>query len=563
MAARNCRQCSSKSIDEISISWVHGAEAPENKAHGRFPFVFGYCTADEDCGGDDPLGGCRFFGNDTWHVSRVYVWASRLHMDAAPDRADLPGRLKVMDEAIEGIRNRDKIKNYAHFDLRVSFSSVQNEVTNSEFVKRHGFYPLIRREHRKIKWENGVPITDPRPISYAAHKDRCIYQYYASWLNIIYNEKVRDSGIDQSAIAYRTNKPGTSTCDFAERLFSYVRKSGPCWVLTGDFRHFFDTVDHQYLVEQVRTLFPGGMIPEDMFRVIRSAMRYSYIDIRDLLDYYGLPFSVSGIKRLNNKKCVMGPAHFRRFVKSKIHVPWREKGEIGIPQGLPISGVLANIHLMDFDTCLAAFAEAHGGIYMRYCDDFAIAILEGTASPRFLLDSLLGFVAGIPGLAIHSSKTKMFKYDNRGLCKVNMQTLEPFPAGGAQINYLGFSFDGRSVRLRQQTIGRFYRKTYRRVKTTFGRRRQPGKRKVELLYLQSSSRGKNPHGNAKVRAKLGYGNKHGNFHTYVERAQGVFPDDPISRDTKRRKRKIRARSEAVRRKVRRRKRRTCSGNCEW
>ena len=122
-------------------------------------------------------------------------------MDAAPDRADLPGRLKVMDKVIEGIKNRDKIKNYAHFDLRVSFSSVQSEVTNPEFVKRHGFYPLIRREHRKIKWENGAPMADPRPICYAAHKDRCIYQYYASCLNTIYNARACDLGIDQSAIA--------------------------------------------------------------------------------------------------------------------------------------------------------------------------------------------------------------------------------------------------------------------------------------------------------------------------------------------------------------------------
>ncbi|WP_257983354.1 reverse transcriptase domain-containing protein, partial [Vibrio parahaemolyticus] len=41
----------------------------------------------------------------------------------------------------------------------------------------------------------------------------------------------------------------------------------------------------------------------------------------------------------------------------------------GIPQGSPMSGLLSNIYMIDFDIKLKNYAESLNGKYYRYCDD--------------------------------------------------------------------------------------------------------------------------------------------------------------------------------------------------
>ena len=51
----------------------------------------------------------------------------------------------------------------------------------------------------------------------------------------------------------------------------------------------------------------------------------------------------------------------------------KEKIQVGIPQGLPISAVLANLYLLDFDkNILDKVVKGKGGFYRRYSDDIII-----------------------------------------------------------------------------------------------------------------------------------------------------------------------------------------------
>lgn len=65
----------------------------------------------------------------------------------------------------------------------------------------------------------------------------------------------------------------------------------------------------------------------------------------------------------------------------------------GIPQGSPISALLANVYMLDVDKKVYEIVAAQNGMYMRYSDDFIIILpirdAEGVSSCRSQEDPFL------------------------------------------------------------------------------------------------------------------------------------------------------------------------------
>lgn len=97
-------------------------------------------------------------------------------------------------------------KPYAHFDLRTDIGKQAPYISNPHKVATHGFYPFIHYKIKMTKFnkDEGTSVKE-RDICYAAHIDRCIFQYYSFILNRLYNERVLNDGLSDVAIAYRTN----------------------------------------------------------------------------------------------------------------------------------------------------------------------------------------------------------------------------------------------------------------------------------------------------------------------------------------------------------------------
>jgi len=133
-------------------------------------------------------------------------------------------------------------KAYAHFDFRTDVAQQRSYISNSQKIASHGFYPFIHYEQKSVKYKTGAGTKEKiRDICYAAHIDRCIYQYYSFLLNELYNRRVKRDGIDAVAVAYRSNLH-KSNIQFAKSAFDYIRKSGQCYIMIGDFTHFFDNL---------------------------------------------------------------------------------------------------------------------------------------------------------------------------------------------------------------------------------------------------------------------------------------------------------------------------------
>lgn len=194
----------------------------------------------------------------------------------------------------------DEVKNYTHFDSKISMRKCWEYITNTKKVASHKFFPFIRFEQVFEKYvlkdkqanerEKKLKI---REICYASHIDGCIYSYYAAELNQRYNQALLEAGIDKvgatngkmqsSVVAYRDVLKGKSNIDFAHEAIQFIRQIKDCMVIIGDFKEFFDRLNHAHLRRQIKNILQVQDLSEDWYAVFKSITKYSYVDLSQLM----------------------------------------------------------------------------------------------------------------------------------------------------------------------------------------------------------------------------------------------------------------------------------------
>lgn len=423
------------------------------------------------------------------------------------------------------------LKKYAHFDKRVSVNSVWNYISNPEKVAHHGFYPFIHYTQHSDKYNksNGIK-TKNREICYSAHKDRCIFQYYSYMLNEKYNERVRKDGINNVAVAYRNNL-GLTNIDFSKSAFDFIKKSESCYIMVGDFTSFFDNLNHEYLKKQLCSLLNTDRLPDDYYAVYKNVTKYSVWELTDILKLNGFSGKYPEKKKLDKQDTVLTLEDFKKYKKQYVK---KNKGTKGIPQGSAISAVLANIYMLDADKKINDYVKSRNGFYMRYSDDFIIIIPSEKEDFEISHKWLTEYINNLPDMELSPEKTKLFRYQNNTITSCNNEFIPQSVDGKNILDFLGFEFDGREVRIRAKTITKYYYRMYRKakniVKSDF---KSPKNNKIscENLYEKYSVKG----------AKVENGDyKKGNFITYVYHADRVYnKKEPITVPVKKHMIKIR------------------------
>ena len=421
--------------------------------------------------------------------------------------------------------NKSK-KYYAHFDYRTDLSTQCEYVSDSQRVSSHGFYPFIHylKKERKYNKSKGKDYKY-RDICYSAHIDRCIFQYYNYMLNTLYNERVKKDGINYSAIAYRTDLH-KNNIDFAKIAFDYVKAYQSCYVMIGDFTSFFDNLDHQYLKKQWCSLLGVSSLPEDHYNVFKNITKYSKFELTDLLKINHLEDTKQGRRQLNSQSRVLTQEEFKNN-KSYIQ---KNKNSYGIPQGSSISGLLANIYMLEVDKQIKELVTSFNGLYMRYSDDF-IVILPDIAKEVAIdtISQIRDVFNETPRLTLQPEKTQYFYYSDRNVSNCGTDFHSGSNCEKKFINFLGFTFDGKVVSIRSKTTSKYYHRMYRKARNIAkhgGYTRRGNRISCRNLYERYSIRG----------AKDGKGN----YFSYISRASRIFgPSESVTRDTKRHMQKIR------------------------
>lgn len=360
-------------------------------------------------------------------------------------------------EGLNGTRPRRvtrptlKVRKYAHFDDPLDQSALDGLELTPLRVAQHSFLPLLgyTKTARKIDFSVFPPLVKEksREIKYAAHADSAIYGSYAFELSERYETILAQRALGHCVLAYRGgigyNVP------FAKSLFDEIRSRGDCVVFCLDVSKFFDTLQHRILIAQLMQVLSCSRLPDDWHVIFRRLTAFEYVDADELTARIGKP--------KGRRLCAIDV--FRAVVRPMIR---RNELDYGIPQGTPLSGLLANIYMLEFDAALNEWLTERGGSYRRYSDDIAI-VLPANGFEEELI-KLVRAQASAIGLAINDAKTGKTKFT------VQDSKLE---ATGDILQYLGFTFDGVNIRIRSESMKAFYA----RMKTNLRRYVRAARRK--------------------------------------------------------------------------------------
>ena len=356
---------------------------------------------------------------------------------------------------VDFVKHHNDTKPYAHFDLRVSLSmpSIRKYVMDRAKVVTHSFYPFIHFEKKNSRYGKKGP-KKPRELYYCSHLDRCVYQRYAFLLNYQYNIWACENNIDDVAIAYRDNL-GKNNIDFAKDAFDAIRSFPQCFILVGDFTNFFDNLEHQYLKKMMCEVLGVERLPQDYFSVFKNITRFSSWDWKGIVKAAGENIAERGVrKKINSKEIVLTKEQFQ---KNKKDIKKNISG-VGVPQGSPISAVLSNIYMIKFDKDIKRYVTSKGGIYMRYSDDFIIVLpYERDAEIADFTSYIFSYVESMKGLIdLQKEKTSCYTYKDEVIYEGDQPS---------SINYLGFLFDGKNIRIRPRAITKYYYRMRRKAHT--------------------------------------------------------------------------------------------------
>ncbi|OAD45918.1 reverse transcriptase/maturase family protein [Polaribacter atrinae] len=401
-----------------------------------------------------------------------------------------------------------KLKRYPHIGEPLTIKDykwVKEYVESKKSIKEHSFLPLIHktivsRKYRadtvnlirnKKTGERKRFIDKPkvRHIYYASHIDSVVFSYYNYLISEQYRKLIETKNFNESIVAYRKipieigSEKNKCNIDFAKSTFEFIKrnKNKKLTAIVADVTAFFDNLDHKILKKQWCKVLNKSSLPDDHYNVFKALTNLHYVEGDQLYNSYngtmlverGVPNSSNDkeVKRIEIKsnsyfkeKKAIAYCTKEEFLSNNLNLVISANNKIGIPQGSPISATLANIYMLDFDQEVYDKIDAIGGYCQRYSDDLIIICEQKYEDEiiKFIRDK----VKNLAKLEIHPSKTAVYRFEEIDGVFKGFEIDEKSKKHNYNkcLEYLGFSYDGQRVLIKNSGFSKFYRSMKRSFK---------------------------------------------------------------------------------------------------
>lgn len=192
------------------------------------------------------------------------------------------------------------------------------------------------------------PDGTQRPLGIPTVLDRVIQQAIAQVLTPLYDPEFSDH-----SYGFREGRSAHQAVRTLEQAWQQNRRHA----VDCDLKSFFDTVNHERLMAHLQQKIGGGVLLRLIGRYLRAGV-------------------------------VMPDGS-------------REETSCGVPQGGPLSPLLANIVLDPLDKTLVT----RGHLFARYADDFIVMVASAKAAKR-VIKSLTRYVEGSLKLVVNQAKSR-------------------------------------------------------------------------------------------------------------------------------------------------------------
>ncbi len=447
-----------------------------------------------------------------------------------------------------------KTKKYIHFDrqpqldgkIKVNWKDQDPQVFFEDFfdkekVSKRAFWPFVHFINIEKKYKKNLSNNDKigkfdkkeRDICYSSYFDSYIYSFYCFLLEKWYEQLLDKVDLKWETLAYRSikredGKGGKNNIFFARDIFEEIHDRRNCFVFAFDITKFFDNLDWWILEKNLCLALGEKQLSSDWKNVFNSITKFSFIE-QDDLSKYGL---------INKGIIETKKFHKLRKEFKKIKWNWKlvkktpyYKKRCGIAQWTPISWIMANLYMLDFDLYIKKYVEGIWWKYYRYSDDILVVVEYNSSNKDKIYESIQSEVLWCIEklkLNIQEKKTDIFDFYEWKLIKsFTYNDLEKSFKEDKNIwmlQYLWFSFDWENIYLRNKTLTNHYRRMCINLNRLArlnplikdGKVIRKSRYKWEKIKLWKMNK-RYSHSGAE-----GENNKYGNFYWYVENSHNIM-----------------------------------------
>ncbi len=381
-----------------------------------------------------------------------------------------------------------KRKKYVHFDrqpqlegkIKVGkeYKSPQNffeDFFDKNKVAKRAFWPFIHFIKVEKKYKKnlinrkkvGSFENKERDIFYSSYYDSYIYSFYCFLLEKGYEELLEQWDLKWETLAYRRilredGKGWKNNIFFAREIFEEIYDRKNCYVFAFDITKFFDNLNWDILEKKLCWALGKKELSNDWKNVFNSITKYAFINHEDLSKYDLIKKGIIDSKKFHKvRKKIKRITANGKLVKK---TPYYQK-KCGIAQWTPISGIMANLYMFDFDLYIKKYIENIWWKYYRYSDDILVVVEYNEYNKEKIYESIQNevfwYIKKLK-LDIQEKKTDIFDFYEGKLIKsfTYNDTEKKFKEDVHiwMLQYLWFSFDWENIYLRNKTLTNHYRR---------------------------------------------------------------------------------------------------------